>query len=196
MVKKMSTRGGKTASLEELLNNSIELARKIINEKNPNLENKEQTIKQVGVGAVIFNDLKNYRINDIEFKLEDILKFEGETGPYVQYTHARINSLVKNMKDININYDLININEYEWNVLFKLGEFKDVIIKSKLNYDPSLIAKYIIDLAQDFNKLYANHKFIIEDENLMQFRLQIAYSTKIILKEGMRLLGINAPDEM
>ena len=194
--KKMSTRGGKTASLESLLNDSIDLARKIIDEKNPNLKNKEEVIKQVGVGAVIFNDLKNYRINDIEFKLEDILKFEGETGPYVQYTHARINSLIKNMNNININYDLININEYEWNVLFSLGEFKDVIVKSKLNYDPSLIAKYIIDLAQDFNKLYANYKFIIEDENLMEFRLQIAYCTKIILKEGMRLLGINAPDEM
>lgn len=194
--KKMSTRGGKTASLNDLLNSSINLAEKIINEKNPNLKNKEEVIKQVGVGAVIFNDLKNYRINDIEFKLEDILKFEGETGPYIQYTHARINSLVKNIKNIDINYDLININEYEWNVLFKLSDFKEIVVKAKLNNDPSLIAKYIIDLAQDFNKLYANHKFIDNDLNLSEFRLTIAYATKIILKEGMRLLGINAPDEM
>lgn len=194
--KKMSTRGGSAVSLNDLLNDSIKLAEKIINDKNPNLSNKEEIVKQVGVGAVIFNDLKNYRINDIEFKLEDILKFEGETGPYVQYTHARINSLVKNIKNIDINYELININEYEWNVLFKLEEFKEVVIKSKLGYDPSLIAKYVIDLAQDFNKLYANCKFISEDENLSEFRLQIAYLTKIVLKEGMRLLGINAPDEM
>lgn len=194
--KKMSTRGGKTASLNDLLNSSINIAEKIINEKNPNLKNKEEVIKQVGVGAVIFNDLKNYRINDIEFKLEDILKFEGETGPYIQYTHARINSLVKNIKNIDINYDLININEYEWNVLFKLSDFKEIVVKAKLNNDPSLIAKYIIDLAQDFNKLYANCKFIDNDLNLSEFRLTIAYATKIILKEGMRLLGINAPDEM
>ena len=93
--KKMSTRGGRTASLNVLLDNSIELAKKIIEEKNPNLPNKDEVIKQVGVGAVIFNDLKNHRINDIEFKLEDILKFEGETGPYIQYTCARANSLIK-----------------------------------------------------------------------------------------------------
>ena len=194
--KKMSTRGGTATSLEGLLNSSIELAKKIVEEKNPNLKNKEEIIKQVGVGAVIFNDLKNYRINDIEFNLEDILKFEGETGPYVQYTHARINSLIKNSKNININYSNININNYEWKVIFDLSEFKEIIIKAKYNYDPSLIAKYIIDLAQDFNKLYANYKFVNQDENLTEFRLQIAYATKVVLKEGLRLLGINAPSEM
>lgn len=194
--KKMSTRGGRTASLNVLLDNSIELAKKIIEEKNPNLPNKDEVIKQVGVGAVIFNDLKNYRINDIEFKLEDILKFEGETGPYIQYTCARANSLIKKLKNNSVNYENLEINEYEWNVIFRLNEFEETILKSKDNYDPSLIAKYIIDLAQDFNKLYANYKFIDENENLTEFRLQIAYATKIVLKEGMRLLGINAPDEM
>lgn len=194
--KKMSTRGGSAVSLSNLLNSSIELATKIINEKNPDLNNKEEVVKQVGVGAVIFNDLKNYRINDIEFKLEDILKFEGETGPYIQYTHARINSLIKSIKNIDIDYNKIDINEYEWNVIFDLSEFEEIITKSRNTYDPSLIAKYVIDLAQDFNKLYANYKFIDNDEFITQYRLQIAYSTKIVLKEGMRLLGIDVPNEM
>ncbi|MCM1371155.1 MAG: arginine--tRNA ligase [Clostridium sp.] len=194
--KKMSTRAGKTASLNALLNNSIDLAKDIIESKNPNLQNKEEIAKQVGVGAVIFNDLKNYRLNDIEFKLEDILKFEGSTGPYVQYTHARINSLIKNIRNIDINYDNININDNEWYVIFKLGEFEKIVVKSKVNYDPSLLAKYMIDLAQEFNKLYSNYKFVDEDKNLSEYRLKIAMCSGIVLKEGMRLLGISMPDEM
>ncbi|MBE6151958.1 MAG: arginine--tRNA ligase [Firmicutes bacterium] len=194
--KKMSTRQGKSVKLHDVLLEAIGLAKQYIDERNGDIEDKENISHKIGVGAVIFNDLKNYRTNDIEFNLEDILKFEGETGPYIQYTYARIMSLLNNRQDITINFDEIAINEYEWYLIFKLNQFKDTIISSKANYDPSLIAKYLIDISQDFNKWYANEKFI--DENIVQTqsRLLIAYATSIVLKEGMRLLGIDALNKM
>ena len=194
--KKMSTRQGKSIKLHDVLVEAIELANKYINERSDNLENKEEVSRQIGVGAVIFNDLKNYRTNDIEFNLEEILRFEGETGPYIQYTYARINSLLNHKKNIDINYDNVSINEYMWNVIFKLYSFSDTIRRAKEKYDPSEIAKYIMDLAQDFNKLYANEKFIDEDIEATEFRLQIGEIVSIVLKEGMRLLGIDVPNKM
>ena len=194
--KKMSTRQGKSIKLHDVLVEAIELAQKYIEERSADLDDKEEVSRQIGVGAVIFNDLKNYRTNDIEFNLEDILRFEGETGPYIQYTYARINSLLSHKKDIKINYNNVNINEYMWNVIFKLYSFSDTIRRAKEKYDPSEIAKYIVDLAQDFNKLYANEKFIDDDEKLSQFRLTIGEIVSVVLKEGMRLLGIDAPNKM
>lgn len=194
--KKMSTRQGKSIKLHDVLVEAIDLAHQYIEERSANLDDKDKVSRQIGVGAVIFNDLKNYRTNDIEFNLEEILKFEGETGPYIQYTYARINSLLTHKKNIDINYDNIYINEYMWNVIFKLYSFSDTIRRSKEKYDPSEIAKYIIDLAQDFNKLYANEKFIDDDIELSEFRLTIGEVVSIVLKEGMRLLGIDAPNKM
>lgn len=194
--KKMSTRQGKSVKLHDVLVESIELAKKYIEEKSPNLENKDEVSRKIGVGAVIFNDLKNYRTNDIEFNLEDTLKFEGNTGPYVQYTYARINSLLEHKKNINIDYDKLVVNEYMWNIIFKLYEFSDIIYKAKINYDPSELAKYLIDIAQDFNKLYANEKIIDTDENNSEFKLLICESTAIVLKEGMRILGIEVLNKM
>jgi arginyl-tRNA synthetase len=194
--KKMSTRQGKSIKLHDVLVEAIELARKYIDERSAELDNKDEVSRQIGVGAVIFNDLKNYRTNDIEFNLEDILRFEGETGPYIQYTYARINSLLNHKKGIAINFENIEISEYMWNVIFKLYGFSDCVKRSKEKYDPSEIAKYIIDLAQDFNKLYANEKFIGENAELTEFRLTIGEAVAIVLKEGMRLLGIDAPNKM
>lgn len=194
--KKMSTRGGKTVGLQDVLDASIELAGKIIEEKNPNLENKEIVSRKVGVGAVIYNDLKNYRVNDIEFNLDSILEFSGNTGPYLQYTYARINSLLKNKENITVDLNNITINEYIWNIVIDLYDFSDIIYKAKVNYDPSMIAKYLYDLATDFNKLYAACKIIDEDKNSSQFRLQICEATSIVLKEGLRLLCIEALNKM
>ena len=194
--KKMSTRQGKSVKLHDVLLEAISLASKYINERNSDIENKENISHKIGVGAVIFNDLKNYRTNDIEFNLEDILKFEGETGPYIQYTYARIMSLLSNKKDIHVNFDDIDINEYEWYLIFKLNQFKDVVVSAKVNYDPSLIAKYLIDISQDFNKWYANEKFIDENQVQTESRLLVAYAASIVLKEGMRLLGIEALNKM
>lgn len=194
--KKMSTRQGKSVKLHDVLLEAISLAGKYIEERNSDIPDKENISHKIGVGAVIFNDLKNYRTNDIEFNLEDILKFEGETGPYIQYTYARIMSLLSNRKDIEVDFYNVNINEYEWYLIFKLNQFKDTIVSAKVNYDPSLIAKYLIDISQDFNKWYANEKFIDEDLVQTESRLIVAFAVSIVLKEGMRLLGIEALNRM
>ena len=192
--KKMSTRHGKSVKLHDVLIEAINLAMKYIEDRD--LENKKEISNKIGVGAVIFNDLKNYRTNDIEFNLEDILKFEGETGPYIQYTYARIMSLLNNRKNIDVDFQNININEYEWYLIFKLYQFSDIIKQAKIGYDPSIVAKYLIDVSQDFNKWYANEKFITDDDYETESRLLVSFATSIVLKEGMRLLGIEALEKM
>ncbi|HHW69269.1 MAG TPA: arginine--tRNA ligase [Tenericutes bacterium] len=194
--KKMSTRQGRSVKLHDVLVETIDLAYKYIDEKNPTLDNKDEIAQIVGVGAVIFNDLKNYRCNDIEFNIEDILRFEGNTGPYIQYTYARIMSLLEHKKNIKLDYEKLVINEYEWNIIFKLYEFNDAIEAAYENFDPSIIAKLLLDIAQDFNKMYANVKIISDDANNTEFVLSICEATSIIIKEGMRLLGIKVINKM
>lgn len=194
--KKMSTRQGKSVKLHDVLLEAIALANQYIEERSPTLENKEEVSKKIGVGAVIFNDLKNFRTSDIEFNLEEILKFEGETGPYIQYTYARIQSLLNKKENIEINYDKIAINEYIWNVIFKMNQLKETIQRAEEKYDPSEIAKYVIDLSRDFNKLYANEKFVDGNKELTEFRLQVAEAVGIVLKESMNLLGIDVIQKM
>ena len=195
--KKMSTRKGKVVLLEEVLNESIAMARHNIEEKNPNLKNKDQVAKQVGVGAVIFHDLKNNRMNDIEFSLEEMLRFEGETGPYVQYTFARACSILRkaNYQAVALPENESTTWEKEWKVASLLMEFASAIKRACENHDPSLIAKYIIDLAQGFNKYYAEVK-ILEENDSLEARLALVFSVTVVLKEGLRLLGIEAPEEM
>lgn len=194
--KKMSTRQGKSVKLHDVLLEAIALANQYIEERSPTLENKEEVSKKIGVGAVIFNDLKNFRTSDIEFNLEEILKFEGETGPYIQYTYARIQSLLNKKENIEINYDKIAINEYIWNVIFKMNQLKETIQRAEEKCDPSEIAKYVIDLSRDFNKLYANEKFVDGNKELTEFRLQVAEAVGIVLKESMNLLGIDVIQKM
>ncbi|WHY00948.1 arginine--tRNA ligase [Neobacillus sp. DY30] len=195
--KKMSTRKGKVVLLEEVLNESIAMARHNIEEKNPNLTNKDAVAKQVGVGAVMFHDLKNFRMNDIDFSLEEMLRFEGETGPYVQYTYARACSILRKG-----NWQMAEIVpvsspswDKEWKVVSLLTEFTNAVKRAYEQFDPSQIAKYIVDLAQAFNKYYGDVK-ILEDNAEQQARLALVYSVTIVLKEGLRLLGIEAPEEM
>jgi arginyl-tRNA synthetase len=195
--KKMSTRKGKVVLLEEVLNESIAMAKHNIEEKNPNLTNKDRVAKQVGVGAVMFHDLKNYRMNDIEFSLEEMLRFEGETGPYVQYTYARACSILRkaNWQIDHAGKQYSPSWEKEWKVVSLLTEFTNAIKRAYEQFDPSQIAKYIVDLAQAFNKYYGEVK-ILEDGAQQQARLALVYSVTIVLKEGLRLLGIEAPEEM
>ncbi|PGY07224.1 arginine--tRNA ligase [Bacillus sp. AFS031507] len=195
--KKMSTRKGKVVLLEEVLNESIAMARHNIEVKNPNLTNKEDVAKQVGVGAVIFHDLKNNRMNDIEFSLEEMLRFEGETGPYVQYTYARACSILRKA-DVNAELGALtyeNTWEKEWKITSLLMEFSPAIKRACINFDPSQVAKYVIDLAQAFNKYYAEVK-ILEDTPEQQARLALVYAVTEVLKEGLCLLGLQAPAEM
>lgn len=192
--KKMSTRKGKTVILHDVLVEAVNLASTYVKEHVS--ENIDEVSKMVGVGAVIFNDLKNYRTNDIDFNLQDILKFEGETGPYLQYTYARIKSLLSHKINTEINYSEIVIDEYIWNIVFKLSDFKNIIIKAKEGYDPSIIAKYLLELAGLFNKFYANVKIIDNDEINSAFRLNVADAVSIVIKEGLRILGIETPNKM
>lgn len=193
--KKMSTRKGKVVLLEEVLNESIQLALKNIKDKNPNLGAKEETAEMVGTGAIMFHDLKNFRMNDIEFSLEDMLKVEGETGPYVQYTNARARSILRNADWSEINGEVRLAAEAEWSVITELMGFPDVIKQAAEKYDPSQIAKYVLDLSQAFNKYYGEVR-ILEANDEKEARLTLVHAVSIVLEEGLRLLGIKAPIEM
>lgn len=193
--KKMSTRKGKVVLLEQVLNDAITLAKKNIMEKNPRLECKELVARQVGVGAVIFHDLKNYRQNDIEFSFEDMLRFEGETGPYVQYTHARASSILKKGKYASSSEKLAISDDEAWSIITNLMDFPLVIKRAFNEYDPSQIAKYVLELSKTFNKYYGSIR-ILDDQEQKQARLSLVFAVQIVLKEGLRLLGIEAPGEM
>lgn len=193
--KKMSTRKGKVILLEEVLNDAIKLALDQINKKNPDLADKEEVARQVGTGAVIFQDLKHYRRNDIEFSFEDMLKFEGETAPYVQYTHARAISLLKKGGFAETDNAAIILDLEAWPIITSFLSFPEVIKRAMEEYDPSLLAKFVIELARSFNKYYASVR-ILDDNELKQARLTLVCCAAVILKEGLRLLGIQAPEEM
>ncbi len=197
--KKMSTRKGKVVLLEEVLAQAIADVQKVIEEKNPSLSNKEEVARQVGVGAVIFHDLKNYRLNDINFSLEEMLTFEGETGPYVQYTHARACSLLRrgSFQPAQTALAAGALDSKEaWAVITLLNAFPEVIERASESFDPSQIGKYVIDLAQSFNKFYANVRILAEEEDIKASRLQLVAAVVAVLKEGLRLLGLSAPEEM
>lgn len=194
--KKMSTRKGRVILLKDVLKEAVETASRNIEEKNPTLNNKQEVAEQVGIGAVIFNDLKNFRLNDIEFSLSQMLNFEGETGPYVQYTHARIHSVLEKAKFTASNE--ITIKELEdsaWGVIKLLQQYPQVITESFEQVDPSLIAKYVLQLARMFNKYYANTKILVEDEQ-RESRLLLCFAVATVLKDGLKLLGIKSPESM
>lgn len=193
--KKMSTRKGKIVLLEEVLNDAIELALENIEQKNPTLSSKEIVAQQVGTGAVIFHDLKNYRLNDVEFSLEEMLKFEGDTGPYVQYTHARASALLRKGNYKEIEWTEAQFDEEAWPIVKELIEFPEVIKRAYDGNDPSLIAKYVIQLSKKFNQYYGKVRILAESEN-KQVRLSLVSAVQIVLREGLRLLGVDAPEEM
>ena len=193
--KKMSTRKGKVILLADVITDAIKTAQHNIEEKNPTLENKEEVAKQVGVGAVIFNDLKNDRMNDIEFSLEQMLNFEGETGPYVQYTNARICSLLQKGSFEAETFTFSSIGVEAWPIIQLLEDFPRVVEKAFDNADPSQIAKFSLLLARQFNKYYARTK-ILADDGTTSSKLAFAFTVSVVLKESLRLLGVPAPEKM
>ncbi|MCW6653656.1 arginine--tRNA ligase [Aerococcaceae bacterium NML210727] len=194
--KKLSTRKGKIVLLEDVLNDAIELALEQIELKNPTLPNKEEVAHKIGVGAVVFNDLKTDRMNGFDLNLEEIVQFEGETGPYVQYAHARSHSiLAKYGKEVDLANALSLTDDYSWEVIKKLAVYPRVILQAGEKYEPSHIAKYIIQLAQLFNKYYGNTRILEEDAQL-EARIALVQSVANVLKDGLSLLGIEAPKEM
>lgn len=194
--KKLSTRKGKIVLLEEVLKEAISLARQQIELKNPGLENKDQVARQVGVGAVVFHDLKTERMNSFDFNLEEIVQFEGETGPYVQYTHARSRSILSKYGqevDLSVEFDLSD--DYAWEVAKKLADYPRIIRQAGDRYEPSVVAKYLVQLAQLFNKYYANSRILDQDAGIAS-RIALVAAVAQVLKDGLHLLGLHAPDKM
>lgn len=193
---KLSTRKGNIILLEPTLQEAISRAKAQIEEKNPELENKEEVAHAVGVGAVKFYDLKTDRRNGYDFDLEAMVSFEGETGPYVQYAYARIQSILRKANFTPSTDETYNLSDPEsWEIIKLLQDFSRVVKRAAENYDPSLIAKYAINLAQAFNKYYA-HTRILDESPERESRLALSYSTAVVLKEALRLLGVDAPEKM
>ncbi len=195
--KKLSTRKGKVVLLEEVLNEAASLALNQIEEKNPSLENKETVAEQVGVGAVVFHDLKNDRLNNFDFTIEEVVQFEGETGPYVQYTRARALSILKKAgKDAfpaTESYSLTD--QYSWEVVKLIQEFPETLVRAYKQYEPSIIAKHAIHLSQAFNKFYANVRVLDEHEE-KESRLALVFAVTELLKQDLSILGVETPDQM
>ena len=193
---KLSTRKGNIILLEPTLQEAITRAKAQIEAKNPDLENKDQIAQAVGVGAVKFYDLKTDRRNGYDFDLEAMVSFEGETGPYIQYAYARIQSLLRKADFQPNAQESYSLNDSEsWEIIKLLQDFARVIKRASDNYDPSLIAKYAISLAQAFNKYYA-HTRILDESPERDSRLALSYATAVVLKEALRLLGVEAPEKM
>lgn len=194
--KKLSTRHGNIVLLNEVLDESVKMAKQQIVEKNPDLKDKDRVAEEVGVGAIVFGDLKNSRIDSIDFNLQEQLKFEGETGPYVQYAHARAQSILRKAKSDYINSDNYALtNEDAWEVIKLIQAFPEIVKRANAEFEPSVVAKYSLKLAKAFNKYYAHTKILVEDDEL-NARLALVKSVSIILKESLGLLGVKAPNEM
>lgn len=199
---KMSTREGTVIYLQDLLESAIKKASDILLQKNSQLENKDEVAKQVGIGAVVFNDLKTNKIKDVVFDLDEILRFDGETGPYVQYTYVRTRSiLIKagfNINDINkdnVNYDLLK-SEDEIDLVKDLDKFSDVIKRAAEEYEPSILARYLIDVSSKFSRFYNNNQVIVDNEKLKEARCILVYCTGLVIKKGLSILGIETPEKM
>lgn len=194
----MKTREGKVIFLEDVLNRAIDKTKSIIEERNPNLEHKEEVAKQVGVGAVIFQDLFNNRIKDYTFDWGQVLNFDGETGPYTQYTFARSCSILDKgefeLKD-NSKFDLL-VDDTEIDIVKHLSKFDEVLLNATEKYEPSFLTRYTVELAKLFNKFYANCPINTAEDELKYQRLYLTYSVNKCLKLSLSLLGIEAPVRM
>ena len=194
--KKLSTRKGNVILLEPTIAEAVKRAEDQINAKNPNLADKEAVAHAVGVGAIKFYDLKTDRLNGYDFDLDAMVSFEGETGPYVQYAHARIQSILRKAEFTPSVNDVYSLDDAEsWEIVKLIQDFPRIIKRAADNFEPSIIAKFAISLAQSFNKYYA-HTRILHESPERDSRLALSYATATVLKEALRLLGVEAPNEM
>jgi len=222
--KKMATRSGNMIYLEDVMNKARDLAYKIIIEKNPELKDKEEVAEKVGVGSIIFNDLKNKRLKNVNFNWEEVLNFDGETGPYVQYTYARIGSIIRKaaynpndiksyVSDIFIEQHILNEdnenNENNEKLFFeKLNSNEEILLAKSLslmpqrvieaaeNYEPSIVSKYLLDMVSLFNAFYNKHRVISDDRELMNARMFLIYCVRQVIKNCAELLGLPLPERM
>ena len=195
---KMSTRMGNLIFLEDVIDKAVDLARQIIQEKNPELKDKDRVAEMIGIGAVIFGDLSNDRIKDIDFDWEKILDFSGETSPYIQYAHARICSILRkdNVRVLpEVNYALLQTQE-EQTLILAMARFSETIKKAGESYKPSILARYLIELTRDFNNFYHRCPVLTAEKGLREARILLIDGVRQVLVNGLYLLGIEAPSEM
>ena len=196
---KMSTREGNIIKLEDLLNEAISRAKTIIEKKNPNLENKAEIAKKIGIGAIIFNDLSNSRIKDEIFDWDTILNFQGETGPYIQYIYVRTKSIIDSV-EIYPKLEEINLNELKdenaIKIIRMIFDFDETLISVVNKNEPSILARYLINLAKEYSSYYNDNKILVKEDNIRNARIYLTDSVRIVLKKGAELLGIEMPDKM
>ena len=197
--KKLSTRKGASTTIKDVIDEAVDKARQVLEAKGKTGEEAEKIASAVGIGAVIFNDLKNNRIKDEIFDLDEMLKFEGETGPYVQYTYVRTNSIMKKaeveLDGTNIDLSVLTAKE-EIELVKLLANRKNIVKESARDNEPSILTRYIIDVASSFSKYYNECQIIVDDEKLKLARLALVKATGYVLKNGLNMLGINAPEKM
>ena len=196
---KMSTRLGNVVKIEDLINETIEKAKEIVTEKNPNLENKEKVAKEVGVGAIVFNTLSTVTTKDQVFDWNTALNFQGETGPYIQYTYVRTQSVLEKVEEIPeiSKIKLDNLTDmYSQNIIKLLYDFQNVLIQVTQKEEPSILSRYLIELAKAYSTFYNENKILCEEKELQEARIYLTYATGKVLKTGSNLLGITMPNKM
>ena len=188
--------------MEELLKEAIERAKEIIEQKNPELENKEEVAKKVGIGAIIFNDLSNSRVKDEVFDWNNILNFQGETGPYIQYTYVRTKSVLKKagIKIDNIPFDMVNFDSledtYSQNIIKLIYDFHNILVQVTEKNEPSILSRYLIELAKAYSVFYNENRIMVEDVNIKNSRIYLNFAVGKVLKIGANLLGMDMPEKM
>jgi arginyl-tRNA synthetase len=194
--KRLSSRKGQVVFLEDVLRKAVEVAASIIEEKNPNLPNKEEVAEAVGVGAIIFNDLKNNRVNDVNFVWDEALNFDGETGPYAQYTYARLSSLLRKGFADGGMPELQEVGalrgDVEWALGKLLGRFPNVMERAAEQYDPSTVAKYVIDVCQLFNRYYNTTRILDGESSEIGQKLALVSAARAVIGKSLRLLGLRS----
>lgn len=196
--KKLSTRKGDVVLLEDLLREAVENAKSLIEEKNPNLENKEEVAKKIGIGAIIFTYLKNSREKDIVFNWKEMLSFDGETAPYVQYAYARAKSIIRKAGKVEGNADYSKLNSKEEFELAKsLEDFNNVVLNAIDKLEPSIVTRYAVEVAKNFNKFYNAHTVLnVEDQGLKVARLKLIEAAAQVIKNSLALIGVEVVEEM
>jgi arginyl-tRNA synthetase len=192
---KLASRKGEVLVLDDLLDEVVAEARAVIQEKNPELASKDQIAEQVGIGAIVFNDLKRERVKDVIFDKAEILAFEGETGPYVQYTHARLASILRKAPADDAAPDLALLEDAA-PILLALGRFPTVVASAAERCEPSELAQYLLALCRTISSWLVDHRVLDEDATLRASRLLLVRGAEVVLRNGLTLLGVAAPEEM